>query len=190
MPKQDISLLPQELKEKRVEEVRLDRLKKVGFAFLFLSLVAALGAFLYSQTLNSSLSQTNQNIKGLEQKIDSLQSVEEAAFDVEQRSAALRALFEKEVYFSYLLKALGEATTADVEILELSAPSAETVSISGSARSYTSLAKFLLALNSSSTPGSLFSVVALKEVSLDRQTGKAQFNVNLSLTEGVLSAHE
>lgn len=190
MPKTEISLLPEEVKEKRVEETLLVRLKKVGLIFLLISILMALGSLFYFLTLTNSLNQTKESINDLEQKIASLQTIEETADDVEKRSAALKSIFANEIYYSKLLAALSEATNSDVAILELTSPSAKSANISGSARSYASLAKFLLALKSETAAETIFDKVELKEVSLDQQTGLARFSVLLSLHEGALSQDE
>lgn len=183
-----ISLLPEEVKEKRVKEVRLRTFRRTGFAFLIFIVLVSLGSFLYFQSLNTSLSRTNGEITSLEQKIEDLRAIEAIANDVEKRSEALRAIFTDEVYFSKLLGALAEATTQDVTILELAVPSGSSANLSGSTRSYASLANFLLALKGTAKQSPLFSKVALKEVSLDRQTGAIRFSVILGIHEEALKS--
>lgn len=190
MPKTEISLLPEEVKEKRVEEALLIRLKKGGLIFLVISILMALGSLFYFLTLSDSLNRTKESVRDLEEKIVALQTIEETAADVERRGTALKSIFENEIYYSKLLTALFEATDSDVSILELSSPSPKSANVSGSARSYASLAKFLLALKSETAAETPFGKVELKEVSLDQQTGLARFSVLLSLREGALSQDE
>ncbi len=178
---EDISLLPEEVEKKKEQEARGRLLRKASLIFLVVSLFLGASSLIYSLVLSSQFSNLEQNTASEKSKISSLSEIELKAQDLEARVDSLKSIFEEGVYFSNLLTALSRAVPADVSIVEMTVPSEETVSISGVSRSYVSLAKFLLNLK-----GELFEVVELRSVSLDQQTGEANFDLNLKVAEGGL----
>lgn len=183
---EDISLLPREVEKRREEEARARLLRKVSLVFLGISVLVGVGALLYSLFLRSRLSNLEKNIANETSKISSLSEVELKAQDLGTRVGALKGVLDGKAYFSNLLLALSKSVPADVSIKEMTVPSEEVVSISGVSRSYVSLAKFLLNLKAAGGGDGLFKVVELRSVSLDQQTGEANFDVNLKLAEGGL----
>ena len=179
---EDISLLPKEIERKKEQEARDRLLRRGGLVFLTVSLLLALGVFVYSLTLNSQLSDLEQDIASEMSKIASLSELELSVKDLEARVGVLTKVFNEKLYFSRLLSTLTRAVPADVAVVELTAPSEEAISVSGTSRSYVSLAKFLLNLKENG----LFGVVELRSVSLDQQTGEANFDLNLSVVKGGL----
>jgi len=176
---EDISLLPKEIEKKKEQEVRDRLLRRGGLVFLAVSLLLAVGAFVYSLTLNSQLSNLEQNITSEISKISSLSEIELNAKDLELRVGVLTKIIDQKIYFSRLLSTLTKAVPADVTIVELTVPSEEAIAVSGTSRSYVSLARFLLNLKEAG----LFKMVELRSVSLDAQTGEAHFDLNLSVVE-------
>lgn len=179
---EDISLLPKEVERKKEQEARDRLLRRGGLVFLAVSLLLAAGVFVYSLTLDSQLSNLEQDIAGERSKIASLSEIELDATDLERRVEALAKILDEKIYFSDLLDTLAKAVPADVAIAEVTVPSEEAVSVSGTSRSYVSLAKFLLNLKDAG----LFETVELRSVSLDQQTGEANFDLNLgTVKEGL-----
>ena len=183
---EDISLLPKEVERKKEQEARDRLLRRGGLAFLAVSLLLALGVFVYSLTLNSRLSNLEQDIAGEMSKISSLSEIELDAKDLERRVEGLAKILEEKLYFSDLLSALAEAVPGDVAIAEVTAPSEEAVSISGTSRSYVSLKQFLLNLKETDSASVDFKAVGLRSVSLDQQTGGYNFELTLVVEEGGL----
>ena len=179
---EDISLLPKEIEIKKEQEARDRLLLRGGSVFLAVALLFCLGVFVYSLALKSQLSNLEKSVASERSEIASLLEIEREAKDLESRVEVLAKILNKKIYFSGLLSALAEAVPVDVAIAEVTVPSAEAVSVSGTSRSYVSLAKFLLNLKE---PG-LFEVVELRSVSLDQQTGEANFDLNLGVVEGGL----
>lgn len=176
---EDISLLPKEVEKRREQEARGRLLRRGGLVFLAVSLLLAVGVFVYSLTLDSQLSNLEQNIASEMSKIASLSEIELGAKDLEVRVVAMAKILNEKIYFSNLLDTLAKAVPADVAIAEVTAPSETAVSVSGASRSYVSLAKFLLNLKGAG----LFRAVELRSVSLDAQTGEANFDLNLSVVK-------
>lgn len=179
---EDISLLPREVEKKREQEVRGQLLRKVSLVFLVASLLLGAGIFVYSVVLQTQSSNLKKNIREEKSKIGSLADIELKVQDLEKRTKVLGEVFASKAYFSGLLTTLSRAVPADVSISEMTVPSEETITVSGTSRSYASLAKFLLNLKEAE----IFTVVELRSVSLDQQTGEANFDVSLQLTEGGL----
>lgn len=180
---EDISLLPSDVEKKRANEVRGQLLRKVSLVFLIVSLVLGAGVFVYSLVLGTQLSNLEKNVSSEESKIGSLAEIELQAQDLAVRVKALGDIFGAKVYFSNLLTTLSGAVPADVALTEMTVPSEEAISVSGTSRSYVSLAKFLLNLKESEE---LFEAVELRSVSLDQQTGEANFDLNLKVVKGGL----
>lgn len=179
---EDISLLPTEVEKKREEEARVVLLRKASLVFLIVSFVFGASVFIYSLVLKSQLSKLEQNSRDESSKISSLTEVETKAQDLAARIGVLKTVFGEKIYFSNLLTTVSQAVPADVGISEMTVPSAEVISVSGTSRSYISLAKFLLNLKDAK----IFAAVELHSVSLDRETGEAKFDVSLKLTPEVL----
>lgn len=184
---EDISLLPQEVEKKREQESRERVLRKSALVFLVVSLLFGLGVVAYSLILNSQNSDLQKNIAAEESKINSLAEVEGQAQDLGERVRVLGDALAEKIYFSGLLEAISSAVPADVSIAEMTVPSADSAAISGSSRSYVSLAQFLRNLKNFDKGDGLFQVVELRSVSLDQQTGEIKFDINLGLAkEGLM----
>lgn len=179
---EDISLLPREVEKARAEEARGRSFRKGSLVFLAVSLLLGAGVFIYSLVLQNQLSNLEKNILNEESKISSLLEIELQAHDLEARTKVLGEVFRAKTYFSTLLSTFSQAVPTDVSLTEMTVPSAETVSVSGTSRSYPSLSKFLLNLEAAG----LFETVGLRSVSLDEQTGEAKFDVNLTINKGGL----
>ena len=180
---EDISLLPKEVEKKKEQEIRDRRLRRGGLVFLAATSFICIGVFAYLLVLKSQLSNLEQDIAGEVSKVTSLSEIELEAKDLEMRVDALAKILNEKIYFSNLLDTLAKAVPADVAIAEVTAPSETAVSVSGTSRSYVSLAKFLLNLKDTSPPLADFKVVELRSVSLDAQTGEAKFDLNLSVVK-------
>ncbi len=183
---EDISLLPKEVEKKKEQEARQRLLQKVSLVFLAVSLLLGGGAFVYSLVLRNQLSSLEKDVSSEESKIGSLAEVALEAQDLSERSVALSNVFKDKVYFSTLLTTLSQAVPADVTLKEMTVPAAETISVSGTSRSYVSLAKFLLNLKETQPPLAGFEAVDLRSVSSDQQTGEANFDLNLKIVKGGL----
>jgi len=183
---EDISLLPKEVERKKEQDARDRLLRRGGLVFLAVTLLICIGSFAYSLTLKSQLSNLQEDIAGEMSKIDSLLEIERNTKDLERRVGGLVKILEEKLYFSDLLEALAKAVPADVAIAEVTAPSEEAVSISGTSRSYVSLKQFLLNLKETGSASVDFEVVGLRSVSLDQQTGEYNFDLTLVIDEGGL----
>jgi len=183
---EDISLLPKEVERKKEQEIRDRLLRRGGLVFLAVSLLLAVGVFVYSLALKSQLSNLEQDIADERSKTGSLSEIELDATDLESRVGGLGKVFDEKLYFSDLLDALAKAVPADVAIAEVTAPSEKVISISGTSRSYVSLKNFLLNLKETGSTSVDFEVVELRSVSLDQQTGEYNFDLNLMVAEGGL----
>jgi Tfp pilus assembly protein PilN len=180
---EDISLLPQEVEKVRAQEAREQLVRRGALVFLIFSLLLTSSSLAYSYILRRNLSSLETEVAKEKSKVSSLSDVAAKAYDLDRRSQTLQAVFAETAYFSKLLSEIAGAVPPDVKVAEMTAPSEKSVAISGSSRSYVSLAKFLLALKDGD---SIFNVVELRSVSLDKQTGEVSFDINLGMVEGGL----
>ncbi len=179
---EDISLLPKEVEKKREQEARGRLLRRVSFAVLGAALLFATSVFVYSLILKSQSSSLEQAVNQQKSEISSRAKVELTAHDLDARVEALRKVLGSKIYFSTLLTAVSRAVPGGVTVTEMTAPSEETASVSGTSGGYISLAKFLLNLKEAEA----FEAVELRSVSLEAQTGEARFNLNLIVAQGGL----
>ena len=191
MPKQGISLLPEEVEKVRLEEARAAFLRRLALGSFIISLLLAAIVFGYSfLVIGSSRTRLERKNKKERSRISSEADVELKAYDLSRRFRAIQKILAERAYFSLLLTQLQGAIPPDVTLTEMVAPSEETITISGTSRSYPSLARFLLNLRNGSATGSgsksLFRSVELRSVSLDKQSGAVKFDVSLKLVEGGL----
>ena len=183
---EDISLLPKEVVQKKEQEQRGQQLRKGALLFVVVYFLLCAGVFVYSFILRSEASSLKQSIVDEEAKLDSLSEMEITARDLEKRVRALGGILDDKLRFSGLLTSLSRSVPTDVSITEMTVRSEETLSISGTSRSYSSLASFLLNLKESRPPQVEFEAVELQSVSLDQQTGEARFDLNLKIVKGGL----
>lgn len=183
---EDISLLPQEVEKVREQEAREQFLRRASLVFLAVSLLLTSSAFAYSRLLRNNLSDLEKEVAKEESKVSSLSDIAVKAYDLDVRSKALQTVFAETAHFSKLLSEVSAAVPPDVRVEEMTAPSEKSVTVSGSSRSYVSLAKFLLTLKGKDRGDSIFEVVELRSVSLDKQTGEVSFDINLGIAEGGL----
>jgi Tfp pilus assembly protein PilN len=176
---EDISLLPKEVERKREQEARSRLLQKVSLGVLGVAVLFTAAVFIYSLVLKSQFSNLQQAVDKQESEISSLSEIELMAHDLDARVKTLQKILADKIYFSTLLTNVSQAVPADVSVVEMTIPSEETASLSGTSRSYSSLAKFLLNLKESD----LFETVELRSVSLDGQTGEANFDLSLGLAK-------
>ena len=179
---EDISLLPSDVEKKRAEGARAKLLRKASLAFLIVTVIFAASIFIYSLVLRSQNLSLEQNVRSEQAKISSLSEVEASAEEMSARVSGLKTVLGEKIYFSELLDAVSGAVPADVAIREMTAPNAETVSVSGTARSVVSLKDFLLNLKTKK----IFEMVDLRSVSLDQQSGDNNFDLNLKIAKGGL----
>lgn len=183
---EDISLLPKEVEQKKEQEQRGQQLRKGALLLSAVSLLLCVGVFLYSLVLKSEASNLKQSVAEEEAKLNSLSVMEITVRDLEKRVGALKGVLEGKIRFSNLLTSLASSVPTDVSIVEMTVPSEEVLSVSGTSRSYSSLARFLLNLKEARPPQVEFEAVELQSVSLDQQTGEARFDLNLRIVRGGL----
>jgi len=179
---EDISLLPKEVEKKREQKARGRLLRKISFVALGLALLFATSVFVYSLILKSQSSDLEQAVNQQKSEISSRAEVELTAYDLNARVEALGKILGNKTYFSTLLTTVSRAVPGGVTVTEMTAPSEETASVSGTSGGYISLAKFLLNLKEAE----VFPAVELRSVSLDEQTGEAKFDLSLSVAQGGL----
>ena len=183
MPKQDISLLPEELQEEKRKEGRKRTFNLVGIGAFSVAVLMLSGVLSYYFWVKSQVDTTRKKVAAEEEKILSLGEIERSARLVEEKADALNKIFTERNSYSILLDTLTKTTPQDISIQNFSITGVEKLSLSGTALNYVSLAKFLSAAVDAEKGGVLFSEAELTSVSLDRQTGTVKFNLNLILKE-------
>jgi len=182
---QDINLMPQEvLKTRRTARgTRAFTVVSVGiFIFCMLGTVFVFG---YETFLLRAIS----NFQNLSQQeiaeIKSLEPIEKMARILDQKSSILTKVFRGRSFYSKLLEKLSLEVPQDVVITDLVVVNPTQVGVSGEARSYIALSKFLRALTASEED--IFDSAVLSSVSLESQSGKAKFALSVYLVEDALN---
>lgn len=183
---EDISLLPQEIEKLRAQEEHERSFRNLSLIFAAVSLLICLSVVFYAVLLQNRLAGLEDDTTKEIVRINSLSDVYAKMADLEKRYVVLSQTLEKSPRFSVLLSAVSAAVPSDITLTEMTAPSEKAVTIAGSARSYVSLAKFLIALKESVYKKGLFEMIELRTVSLDKQSGQVRFDVSVNLLDGGL----
>lgn len=187
MATKEIELMPAEIRaEKRKKETkRIAILVSIAFLIISASLTAAVLAF-YTVLL-AELNSTKKSIETEKRKVETFKDTEIMAGRVHGKAEAIGTLLKAKNYYSTLFRTLSEVSPQDVTISNLSVTGGGgSVSVSGTAKSYIAVAKFLLVVVDPEKGGKLFDKAELTSVSLDDKSGEARFAVTLSLIKGAL----
>lgn len=185
MASKEIELMPAEIRaEKRKKETkRIAILVSIAFLIISASLTAAVLAF-YTVLL-AELNSTKKAIETEKRKVETFKDTEIMAQRVQSKAEAIGSLLKAKNYYSTLFRTLSEVSPQDVTISNLSVTGGG-VNVSGTAKSYIAVAKFLLVVVDPEKGGKLFDKAELTSVSLDDKSGEARFAVTLSLIKGSL----
>ena len=184
MPRKDINLLPQDLKEQKKSE----KIKKSLGNLSLLSLVVvglitfASSAYLVRVKLTEAT--FKKDIVKTESEIKDLLLIEKEARRLESKINVVADVKESRSRYSLLLEALAKAVPGDVGITSLATFGASRVSVSGLSQSYLSLSRFITSALDPILGGKVFSSVDITAASLDEVTGKIRFSLVLYLRDG------
>jgi len=185
MATKEIELMPAEVRaEKRKRETkRLAILVSIAFLIISASLTATVLAF-YTVLL-TEVNLTKRAVDAEEKKITSFEETENLAERVYRKAMAIEGVFKSRDNYSILFEVLAEILPQDVTISNLSVTK-NTISVSGTAKSYVAVAKFLLIVVEPEKGGKLFEKADLTSVSLDSKSGEARFAARLDLKMDIL----
>lgn len=185
MQKRDINLMPEEIQagKRRQERRRLLILGSIALAMVAASLTAAVLAFV--TILQSDTEVTKAAIEQEKAKIEKFEETENSAKRLKLKADAVSSILRSRDQYSLLLQTFTDISPEDVEIVNLGV-SGNVVSISGVAKSYVAVAKFLIVSVEEEKGGIIFTSTELNSVSLDSKTGEARFAITLVLKEGAL----
>ena len=189
MAQQNLDLIPQEEKSLRTKERAGRASFKITTILFVLTLIFSLGVYLYVASLDSSISQTQASVDDKKRKINDKAELEILARNLDSKYKILSELFGTRFYYSVLLDELSDRLPTTVSINSVDTSTPDTVSLTGEATDYISLAKFLNSLadpSLSSTSANtkeenLFTEVLINSVNLDPINSKARFNFTLSV---------
>jgi|SRR3990167_7685370 len=194
MAQQNLDLIPQEEKSLRTKERAGRASFKITTVLFILTLIFSLGVYLYVASLDSSISQTQASVDDKKRKINDKAELEILARNLDSKYKILSELFGTRFYYSVLLDELSDRLPTTVSINSVDTSTPDTVSLTGEATDYISLAKFLNSLadpSLSSTSANtkeenLFTEVLINSVNLDPINSKARFNFTLSVDTELL----
>jgi len=194
MAQQNLDLIPQEEKSLRTKERAGRASFKITTILFVLTLIFSLGVYLYVASLDSSISQTQASVDDKKRKINDKAELEILARNLDSKYKILSELFGTRFYYSVLLDELSDRLPTTVSINSVDTSTPDTVSLTGEATDYISLAKFLNSLadpSLSSTSANtkeenLFTEVLINSVNLDPINSKARFNFTLSVDTELL----
>lgn len=168
---QDINLVPEEYQKKKISlGAVFSKTGGIALVLLILSLLFYGGLFFYQKTIEKNLNSIKQEITDLESKRD--KTTEAAILEADKKLNLTENLFKDHFYWSELFGRIEDAVVPEVYFLETKlnfASSQITVDLSGSARTYTALARQMVSFKEDIMADS----VTVSKISLSENGGIA-----------------
>lgn len=189
---QSINLIPQEEVQEQIK-VRLVKFSTIISLFLFLIVAGVSAYFFYAtQNLKKQIVALDQEIDKYRNEITTLSDVEVIARNLDKKYNALKAIFNKRIYYSMLVQELYVRKPTTIKFDSFSSRDDTKLSISGDADDYISVADFTNnLLNQSFSSGNeklknLFTSVTLNSVSLNSKDSKVSFAITVEFNKELL----
>lgn len=186
METSDVNLMPLEVQEERERQRKLRSFNLVTFVFLGVALLAATGVFGYQWWITRKISLLEAEIAEEKRVIGAQSSVEILARNLSARADSLSKILAESPHYSRLLEKLSPKVPPGIRITDLTVVNESKITLGGEADGYLTIAKFVKAL-SEKEPEGFFSAVYVPRVSLDSQTAKARFGLDVYLEKGALT---
>ncbi|MBN1162665.1 PilN domain-containing protein [Patescibacteria group bacterium] len=181
---QSINLIPQQEKQEQ-QKTAIVKASTV-FSIVLLVIVAGVSAYLFfeARKYQTKLGQVNDEIEDHRSKINAKKQVEIDARNLDKKYSVLEELFKNRIHYSVLLREFVLRTPAGVTINQFDVRN-KSISLSGYATSYISVADFINSLlgksgaSASSSLGleELFTAVKLNSVSLDSGNKEVKYSI-------------
>lgn len=147
----EINLLQNRIKDTTYSSQKQSRNVLVGLTVTLILLAAAGGGLMFlSKGLAQKVSDTESQNAALRKQLNQEQSQLGSAKTLQAQMANLRTLVSNHVYLTPLLEEIGKMTYTKAQYVTLDVANTGTVHLEGRVADYTSLAKLILGLNSSS----------------------------------------
>lgn len=186
MEASDVNLMPLEVQEERERQRKFRSFNLVTFVFLGLVVVATTGVLGYQWWITRKISLLETQIVGEKRVIGAQAGIEVLARNMSARTDSLSKILTDSPHYSRLLEKLSPKVPPGIKITDLTVVNESKITVGGEADSYLTIAKFVKAL-SEKEPENFFSAVYVPRVSLDAQTAKARFGLDVYLEKGVLT---
>ncbi len=188
---QSINLIPQQ----EVQEQEQVKLVKAGtvlsiIALVIFGIISGI-VFYLNNNLQNQITDFDTKIANLREQIKKQSLIEITARNLDTKYRTLKTVFDARSYYSLLMQEMKKRVPASIVINNFTLNSTKagdpgTVSISGTADNYISIANFINDLtdtkfsDASADLEALFTGVTLNSVSLDTNSNKASFFINVS----------
>jgi len=174
---QTIDFIPDEVLHARHEKAQYSEILKVGIAFLIITILLAVGLYVYKLMLKKDLDAVKDEISTQTREIDSMKNVAESGYTLGVRLKTLEEILDNRIVYSKLMNEIRDKTPASIMLGSISLSESTKLVLDGSADSadYTPIADFKNKLASSD----LFSDIKVLNASGDSKT--ITFSVSTSL---------
>lgn len=186
MEASDVNLMPLEVQEERERQRKLRSLNVVTFVFLGLAILVATGVVGYQWWITRRINLLEAEIADEKRVINAQANVEILARNMSARADSLSKISAASPHYSRLLEKLAPKVPPGIVITDLTVVNETKFTLGGEADGYLTIAKFVKAL-AEKEPEAFFSAVYVPRVSLDAQTAKARFGLDVYLEKGVLT---
>lgn len=186
---QDIDLIPLEERVQQEHENTTKHFIIFGISAFFIVIVVFIGLSLYTKNLDKTISELKSSVDSKKTLIIEKSDIEVTIRNLDLKTASLSNILQNKNYYSILLAEIAKRVPETVGINTIDTSQESLINISGTAKDYVSLAKFLnsLTLNSStSTSANIFKQVSISSVTLDPFSSDAKFNLNVTIEPSLL----
>lgn len=186
---QNIDLIP--LEERIQQEQEKTRKEFIIFSVSVFAIVLIIftGLSLYTKNLDEKISELKSSVESKKTLIIEKSDIEVTIRNLDAKTASLSNILQNKNYYSILLDEIAKRVPKTVGINTIDTSQVSQVNISGTAKDYVSLAKFLNSLTqnqSSSESAKLFKEVSISSVTLDPFSSDAKFNLNVTIEPTLL----
>ncbi len=175
-----ISLIPRQVKESREESFWKKSSLWGSIAVLVGVAAVSAGVVIFRFSLQNEISDLSESIDSEKSKIEAQRDVEIKLRDLSQRAEYAGDILGEANRYSRLLKKITVLLPDQVTLSKMGVRDADVAQISGTARSYIDLARFI---NSVQEDEELLTGLQLRSVNLDTQTGNVNFDLEVSVSE-------
>lgn len=186
---QNIDLIP--LEERIQQEHEKTRKEFIIFSVsvFVIVLIIFIGLSLYTKNLDEKIAELKSSVDSKKTLIIEKSDIEVTIRNLDAKTASLSNILQNKNYYSILLDEIAKRVPKTVGINTIDTSQVSQVNISGTAKDYVSLAKFLNSLtqNQSSSPSAnIFKEVSISSVTLDPFSSDAKFNLNVTIEPSLL----
>lgn len=186
---QNIDLIPLEERVQQEQEKTRKEFIIFSVSVFVIVLIIFIGLSLYTKNLDEKISELKSSVESKKTLIIEKSDIEVTIRNLDAKTASLSNILQNKNYYSILLDEVAKRVPKTVGINTIDTSQVSQVNISGTAKDYVSLAKFLNSLtqNQSSSPSAnIFKAVSISSVTLDPFSSDAKFNLNVTIEPSLL----